>query len=156
MGVLTLHLFPEVGLAVFARGAAQLAGLYAGAVVTPIADGWHLTIADLPIGVTAACSATDFFLMLAALLAWQLARRGLPLGLVVTASLLAAVPLAILVNALRVIAVAQAHRWFIPLLPDSWAAFAHLLTGAAIFLPALILISLALEFHGRSRQPAPT
>jgi exosortase/archaeosortase family protein len=151
---LLLHLFPSLELACFARGAAQLAGLFTGMPVEPMAGGWLLPYADLPVGVTAACSATDFFLMLAALIAWQLARRGHHPGRVVAASFVIAAPLTIFLNSLRVVTVTQAHRWFIPLLPASYGPLLHLLAGAAIFLPSLILVSLCLEFHGRTRLPS--
>ena len=68
---------------------------------------------------------------------------------------LSPLPLTLFVNALRVVTVTAAHRWLIPLLPSAYDAFLHLLTGVAIFLPALIALNLLLETHGRPRSPAP-
>jgi exosortase/archaeosortase family protein len=105
----------------------------------------------VPVAVTAACSATDFYLMLVALLAWQLVRRNRPAWFALPAALLVALPLALVVNGARIVAVAAAHRWVIPRLPDAYGPFLHMLTGAAIFLPSLILLNLLLERHGHPR-----
>ena len=153
-GGLLLKLIPALELALFARGAAELAGLFTGTPVVPINAGWLLPSPALPVAVTAACSATDFFLMVAALVSWQLARHGQHPVRATLAGLGAALPLAIFLNALRIVAVSAAHRWFIPLLPDAYGSFLHLLTGAAVFLPALIALNLLLESHGRPRLPA--
>ncbi len=153
-GWCALHWMPSLELAVFARGAAQLAGVLTGSPVLPRDAGWLLPAAPEPIAVTAACSATDFFLMLAALLGWQLARTRLPALPALVAAVVVALPLTLFVNALRLVAVAAAHRWFIPLLPATYSAFLHLLVGAAGFLPALVACNLALEFHARHR-PTP-
>ena len=153
-GTVVLRFFPALELALFARGTAQLASLFTGTPLLRAADGWQLPSPDLPVVVTAACSATDFFLMVAALIAWQFARRGKPPALTVLVALLTALPLAIVINSLRIVAVTQAHRWFIPLLPEAYAPFAHMLTGAAVFLPSLITLNLLLEFHARPCSPA--
>jgi exosortase/archaeosortase family protein len=158
-GVGLLKLLPSLELALFARGAAQLAGLFTGAPVQRIAEGWLLFQPEFPVVVTVACSATDYFLIVAALIGWQIARRGQHSAFAVLAvltGLLVALPLSIAINALRIVAVSAAHRWFTPLLPAAYSSFLHLLTGAAIFLPALIALNLALEFHGRSHaRPDP-
>jgi exosortase/archaeosortase family protein len=60
------------------------------------------------------------------------------------------VPVTLFVNALRIVAVAHAHHWVISRLPASYDAFLHLLTGASVFLPALIALNLVLELYGRS------
>lgn len=153
-GGLLLLLFPRLELDLFARGAAQLASLATGSPILRTAAGWALPAAQTPIVVTTACSGADYFLIVAALLGWQLARRG---RAVLRAALLGcalSLPFAITVNALRLTTLAQMHRWFIPLLPDVYAPFLHLLTGVAVFLPALIALHLLIEFHG-SHRPDP-
>lgn len=153
-GAWLLKTVPWLEADIFIAGAARLAGLVSGAAVERAADGWTLAFAGQPLLVTAACSATDFFLMTAALLGWHAARRvDRPALFPVAAAgaLLAAVPLTLAVNALRLVAVAHAHRWVIPRLPAACDAFLHMLTGVAVFLPALIALNLLLEYHGRSR-----
>jgi hypothetical protein len=106
--------------------------------------------------VTTACSAGDFFLMTAALLGWHGAKAvaGRPAWLPAAgaAALVAAVPLTLFINALRLIVVAHAHGWVIPRMPEAYGAFSHMLTGAAVFLPALITMNLIFETYGRSRS----
>ena len=139
------------------QGAAKLAGLFLGAGVMRTDAGWALTYLAQPILVTKACAATDFYVMATALLAWHLMRRAgslVWLPVAVAAALLAAVPVTLLVNALRIVTVAHAHRWVISRMPSSYDAFLHMATGAAVFLPALIGLNLLLEFHGRTSLPA--
>jgi exosortase/archaeosortase family protein len=103
--------------------------------------------------VTAGCSGTDFFLMVAGLLGWRLARDHRSIFRTVVGSLLIALPVTVLVNALRVVAVTQAHRWIMPHLPERHSAFAHMATGAAVFLPSLIALNLILEIYAKHRRP---
>jgi exosortase/archaeosortase family protein len=156
-GGLALKLAPALEPQVFIAGAARLASVISGVPAEAGADGWWLVFSGQALLVTAACSATDFFLMTAALLGWHGALRAkrpalLPAAGVV--ALVAAVPLTLLINALRLIAVAHAHRWVIPRLPEAYGAFLHLLTGVAVFLPALIALNLIFEIYGRSRIPS--
>ena len=154
IGALALHLLPSLEVSMFAAGAAHLASLFTGTPVVRISEGWLLPHPSFPVAVTAACSATDYYLMVAALITWQRARHGQSLAPSLLVGLLAALPLTLFVNALRVVTVTAAHRWLIPLLPSSFDAFLHLVTGIAIFLPALIALNLLLEIHGRSRSSA--
>ncbi len=151
-GGLLLVVFPPLELELFARGAAQLAGLLSGAPVLRTAEGWLLPSAQPPVLVTSACSGADYFLIVAALLGWHLARCGRTLPRAALCGATIACPLAIAVNALRIATLAQMHRWFIPLLPAAYAPFLHMLTGVAVFLPALIAVHLLLEYHGRPRH----
>ncbi len=151
-GALLLWAFPEWEIGVFAQGAARMSGLLTGAPVFPLEDGWMLSLAGEPVLVTAACSGTGNFLMVAALLAWHAAQRGWTIPGAMLGGLAAGAPLAMVINALRVIAVVQAERWIIPRFPDGYGPLLHMLTGAAVFLPLLIGLNLALEYH--ARRPA--
>ncbi len=142
-----LQLCPWLELGVFARAAAWLAGACAGSPVATCADGWKFWFHGLPMLVTTTCSATDYFLLLTALLGWQLARAGVSTLRGLTAACLLAVPVTITVNALRLITLAVAHRWLIPLAPDTYEHFLHLLFGLAVFLPALVAINALLELR---------
>jgi exosortase/archaeosortase family protein len=88
-------------------------------------------------------------LMVAALLGWQTARRGRHPLLAAAIGLGAAYPVAIFVNAVRVLSVTQAHRWITPRLPAAYDAFVHQLGGMAIFLPSLIALNLLFQIYAR-------
>jgi exosortase/archaeosortase family protein len=147
----TLSLLPSLEVDLFAQVAAQLAGLFTGSPVQRVLGGWLLPQTTPPIAVTSACSATDFFVIVVALLAWQFARALRDVTSTLLLSLGCALPLTFAINAARIVAVTAAHRWFIPRLPMAYDGFLHMLTGAAVFLPSLILLSLCFEFHGRNR-----
>jgi exosortase/archaeosortase family protein len=148
LGELLTRIFPALELGLFAGGAARLAALFTGSPVVRTEQGWALPDGSSPVVVTAACSAAGFFVIVAALIAWHLARRGWSVAFSALEGLVAALPVAIFINALRIVTVAQAHRWVIPLFPDSFGPFLHLLTGVAVFLPSLIALNLILEHHG--------
>lgn len=141
-GALVLFIFPGLKLFLFARAAARLASLFLGTPVFRGEQGWLLPSSHEPVLVSGACSGSDFWLMVASLLAWHLARRGTSATCTIVAALLCAIPVSIAVNSIRISAVVQAHRWFIPLWPESYAPFFHQLTGVTVFLPSLII------FHG--------
>lgn len=148
--------FSGLETGVFMGGSAKLAGLVSGVAAVRAEEGWIMPFAGQPLMVTTACSATDFFLMTAALLGWHFAqrvRRPALLPLAAAGALVAAVPVTLCVNALRIVAVAQAHRWVIPRMPAAYDSFLHMLTGVAVFLPALIALNLLLELHGRTHTP---
>lgn len=151
-GVWALRCSPDLENEVFTRGAASLAGLFLGVSGFRMEAGWALPFEPQPLLVTTACAATDFFIMAATLLGWHLMRRTnrlawLPAILVL--SLVVAVPITLFVNALRIVAVGHAHLWLISRVPPSYEAFLHLLTGASVFLLALISLNLVLEIYGR-------
>jgi exosortase/archaeosortase family protein len=147
-----LWLFPQAELEWFARGAASLAALLTGAPVARVEQGWLLAGAAQPVVVSELCSATGYFVVVAALLGWRLAQiRGAFLP-ALAGAMVAAFPVTLAVNALRVVAVIQAHRWVIPKFPAAYASFLHLLVGVGVFLPALIALNLLLEFYGNSRR----
>ena len=148
-GALLPRVFPALELRLFAHGAAWLAGFLTGSPVECVRTGWALSIGGYPVAVTVACRATDFFFMVAAIISWQLARRRSSVAVAVAAGLGAALPVAIFVNSVRVVTVAQVHRWAGPLLPDAYDSILHLLAGVAVFLPSLVALNLLLEFHGR-------
>lgn len=154
-GALLLKTLPWLETTVFVAGAARLAGRLTGVPTLRTDEGWALLFSGQPVLVTTACSATDFFLMTTALLGWHFAQRLRPalMPWAAAGALVVAVPLTLFINALRLIAVAQAHRWVIPRLPAAYDSFLHMLTGAVVFLTALIALNLLLEFYGRSRTP---
>lgn len=192
VGLLLIKLLPSLELGLFAAGSARLASLFTGQPVLRVENGWMLPHADLSIVVTAGCSATDFFLMVATLLAWRLMektrtrtaamahssasletppnvglasiRQGLTPWLLSPAGLRAlggailgglgiALPLSIFLNSLRIVVVAQAHRWFIDHFPPSYGPLLHMAVGVAIFLPSLIALN-GLFHLLASRRPA--
>lgn len=159
LGALLLGVFADEAFALFAGGAAHAAAVFQGGPVLRVAEGWQIGPADAarPVLVSRACAATDFFLIVSALLAWRLAARrparGLRFAGVVVGALAAAVPVTLAINTLRIAAVVAAHAWAIPRLPGAYAGFAHMLVGAAVFLPALLLLDFALTRHAL-RHPA--
>jgi len=147
-GWLLLGLAPWAEVGLFAHGTAVLTGLLTGSPVVQTEDGWLLAGAGRPVLVSSACSATGYFLTVAVLLGWQLGRRGSAFVLVFPGAILGALPVTLLVNTLRVVALAQAHRWIIPHFPESYGPMLHLLTGVSVFLPALIGLNLLLDHYG--------
>jgi exosortase/archaeosortase family protein len=147
-----LAMFPGGEIEGFARGAAALAALFTGAPLVRVEDGWLLAGAGQPVVVTAACSATGYFVTVAALLAWRLALTGRNLMAAVGLAVVGAVPLTLAVNGLRVVVLMQAHRWIIPRFPAGYGHFLHLLVGVGVFLPLLIGLNLILEYYGSLRQ----
>lgn len=152
LGSLILLFFPILKLSFFAGTAAHLASLFLGTPVFSVDQGWLLPSRHEPVLVSGACSGSDFWLMIVALLAWHLARRNKSTAFAITAALLCATPLAVAVNSIRIVAVVQAHRWFIPHWSESYGPFFHQLTGVAVFLPSLILIHALLEKHRSHRR----
>ncbi len=152
LAALILQALPALRIELFAAGAARIAAFLTGSELTRGDAAWLLPFGDRTVAVTSGCSGTDFYLMVAGLLGWKIFGRGQSWIRGVLASLAVALPIAMLVNALRVVAVTQAHRWLIPLLPDRHGAFAHMLTGVAIFLPSLIALNFALETYAKRHR----
>jgi exosortase/archaeosortase family protein len=152
-GALLVQSVPPVRIDLFAAGAAKLAAMLLGAGVERTNGAWVIAFGDRSVAVTAACSGTDFFLMVCVLVGWRLLGHEKSFARAVFASLALALPITLLVNALRVVAVAQAHRWVIPLLPERHAAFAHMFTGVAVFLPSLIALNSVLEMYAKRHRP---
>ncbi len=150
-GGVALAMFPQLKFDVFARGAARLVGVLSGSAVSAVDDGWLVDAAGRPLLVSVACSATDYFLLVTALLGGRFAAQGRGVVRAVAGGCVMAVPVTIFINALRILGVAQAHRWIIPRFPPSYGPFLHMLAGAAVFLPALIGLSVCLELYGRTR-----
>jgi exosortase/archaeosortase family protein len=149
---LALHRWPALETEMFCRGAAQLAGLLTGSLVLRVGQGWELLSPSAPPAVvTVACSGATYFILLTAVLGWHLGWRGRHPVVAAAAAAGCALALTLAINALRIVAVVQARRWLNPLFPDSYGPFLHLLTGVAVFLPALIALNLAFESHGHSR-----
>lgn len=163
-GAALLRWLPGLDHSLFAHGAARLASLLQPGSVWLVPEGWQIGPADAarPVVVTVACSATDYFLLIAALLAWRLAPRpgdgfSFPRTAGVAALALSlALPLTLMINALRIVAVVAAHAWLIPDLPAAYADFAHQLVGVAVFLPALLAIDLVLTVHAHHLRLRPS
>jgi exosortase/archaeosortase family protein len=134
----------------FAHGSAVVASWQLGCPVEQSELGWVLPGADFQSEVTAACSGADFFAIAATLLAWRFLARPKHSGLGVLAALGLAAPVTLAVNGLRIVAVTQAHRWIIPEFPDAYGPLLHMLTGVAVFLPALLFLHAFLR-HALSR-----
>jgi exosortase K len=97
--------------------------------------------------VTEACSGFQFFVMLSGLCLWQLglrcpAGRRLVLPLFV---LPLAYGLTLLINAVRMVCSILAQQLSAAFFTADLQAVIHMLTGTLVFLPALILVYLALE-----------
>lgn len=152
LGGAMLKLLPALDLGLFAAGAAQLTSLFTGHPVTRVENGWILADGSLPIIVTSACSATDYFLIVAALLAWRLTESSGAIARAILCGLVAAIPVSIVVNSFRIVVVAQAHRWIIDQFPESYGPFLHLAAGTAIFLPSLIALNVLLHFYTARRS----
>jgi exosortase/archaeosortase family protein len=153
-GALLLSMVPQLRIDLFAAGAARLAASLLGAVLERGETATLMTLSDRTVAVTAACSGTDFFLMVAGLLGWRLAREDRSFVRIALTGLALALPVTLFVNALRLVVVIQAHRWVIPQLPERHGAFAHMITGAAVFLPSLIVLNLLLELYAKRHYAA--
>lgn len=149
LGAAFTKLVPSADVEVFARGAARIASWLVGSPMLRGGDGWLIPLGEVPVLVSAACSGTGFFLMVTALLAWHFAQRGRHWIWAVAGGLVVGFPLALVVNALRVVTLVQAHRWIIPRFPASYGPLLHMATGAAVFLSLLIGLNFLLEFHGK-------
>lgn len=152
LGSALLKIQPALEVEFFAAGAARLASLFTGQPLIRLEKGWMLPDANLNIIVTAACSATDFFLMVAIVIAWQLAGRRWSAVYAALGGIAAAAPLAMILNSLRIVTVSQLHRWLGPHLPSSYGPILHLATGVAIFLPSLIALHGLLDFRSSPRS----
>jgi exosortase/archaeosortase family protein len=156
-GGLLLHLVPALEMELFARVAAAVASALTGSPMIRVDEGWMLAGLTPRLVVSPACSATDYFLITATVLAWHFARRAVRIPVAIAGGLLAALPVTWLVNAVRIVVVGQVHARVIPLFPEAYAAFLHLCAGVLVFLPALVVLNLLIESHGnhvrRSRSP---
>lgn len=117
----------EVVSFAFMRPAAHLAALYLGTAF----DASTMTIAarGVTVEVVRACSATDFFSMVAALLAFTMPIRSIAPRIL--ASIAAAWLVAVLANAVRLILLVFADGFF----PGSQLPAVHMAIGIAVFLP---------------------
>lgn len=147
-GWLLLGWAPGAAVGIFARIAAAIVSALSGSPLVRVDEGWLLAGLEPRLVVSAACSATDYFLITATLIAWHLGRQTRRFPVAVGIAVVAALPVTWLVNAGRILVVGQVHRWVIPLFPDAYAAFLHLSAGVIVFLPALIALNLLLEHHG--------
>lgn len=150
-----LQAFPGLESGVFVRVSAWLAGILTASPVEATTAGWVFQFHGLPMLVSAACSATDYWLIVTALLAWQFGRGQTGAARAILAACLLSAPVAIAVNVARLTSLAVAHRWLIPLAPEAYANVLHLMLGIAVFLPALIALNALLEHrHARPQSDA--
>lgn len=149
--IAALRQWPAIEMDVLAQGAARVASLFLGCPLIREEVGWTLESSRVASTVSAACSGADFLAIFAVVLAWRLTARGLNTARSLAITLTASVPLVIVINAVRIVAVTHAHRWVIPLFPASCSAFLHLATGVAVFLPALIFLHVLLPDPPASR-----
>ena len=152
LAFILVNCFPAAELQIFAQGAARIASLFTGAPLVEADVGWLLPLSHRTILISEACSGATFFIITGALLCWHISRRTGHHIASIAIAFSSALALAIFINALRIICLVQAHRWLIPLLPENYAAFAHMLVGIAVFLPALIALNALLEFYGTSKN----
>ena len=149
---IALHIWQDLDMEVLARASAQIAALFMGCPIAHDPLGWTLMTTPVSSTVSAACSGADFVGLSAMVFAWHLAWRGWHFIIVVGTAVSLTGPFSILVNAVRIVAVIQMHRWVIPLFPPSCSAFLHLVTGVAVFLPALIFLHATLPGFDHSRR----
>lgn len=128
-----------VRAAAFCAPAAHVAGLLSGAPCVKEGDDYRLTGTDLDLTVAPACSAVDYFCLMAGFLSLLVSWRafGLRAQLLV---LPAAWALTIIVNAMRLTACWQTDRLVHPLLPESVWPAPHMAVGIATFLAGLTFV----------------
>ena len=95
---------PHFEIGILAQGAARLAAMFTGSRVVADAAGWALPNARTPVIITTACAAADYFCLVAMLLAWQLTRHGRSPLRAACFGVAAALPVAVFVNSLRIVA----------------------------------------------------
>ena len=117
---------------VFTRPASRVAAFYLGAAFDPSA--MRLSARGVTLEVVRACSATDFFSILLALLAFAIPVRSLPLR--IPAAVLSAWLVAVLANAVRLVLLVYADGFF----PTSQIPAVHMALGIAVFLPVFALL----------------
>ena len=130
---LALDALPDAAVAFgFMRPAARLAALYWNADFD--AAQVAIRVADVTLVVVRACSATDFFSMVFALLAFAMPIRSLARR--ITASLALAWLVAVTANAVRLVLIVYMCG-FIPLVS---VPAVHMSVGIAVFLPAFSIL----------------
>jgi hypothetical protein len=148
---LVAECLPEAAFAqVFCKVPAWLAAVY---FQTPLQGETLLFGSGATVVVSRACGGADFFAMLCAVLAWhavahrerehkhqhESGRRRATLNAIVVFGLIFPIAWAatLLVNGARVIAVVWVRAGADALLPERFAAAAHLAAGVLVFFPAL-------------------
>ena len=145
-----VYFYPAVEMHIFIQGTAKLVSLFIGAQVLQVDSGWLLYLPSITLLVSKACSGTNFFIITCTLLGWHLADKTkyhiVNIGIVITVASF----FSVLINALRIACLSLAHHLFFPFLPENYIAFAHMLVGVAVFLPALIGLNAIFEFYGKN------
>lgn len=146
-GLLLNAFAPAVETTVFARGAAYAAATLTGAPVEAMSQGWVVPFGSEPIIVTAACSGFDFWVLLSLIFTWRLLGKHRLVRSAAIIGMICAIPVTWVINGVRIIALAHAHRWIIPHWPEAYEGFLHLAVGVLIFLPALVAFHALPHFH---------
>lgn len=130
---LAVDAVPDAAVAFgFMRPAARLAALYLGAAFDPV--GLAVSARGVTLAVVRACSATDFFSMVFALLVFALPVRRLVFR--VPAALAAAWFVAVLANGMRLVLLVYADGFC----PAAQIPAVHMAIGIAVFLPVFALL----------------
>jgi exosortase/archaeosortase family protein len=153
VGAWGLISWPGVEREIFCHAAAWLAGLLSGSPVLAVGDGWEL-VSPITAVVTVACSGTTYYVMVAALIGWHLGKGYCRVWGRAIVAVVCALPAALVINAVRIVVVMQAHCWVIPHFPKTYSPFLHMLTGMTVFLPAFIALNIFLETYGRTHTHA--
>lgn len=106
---------------------------------------WQFLLGSTEFRLGDSCSGTTFFSLLAAFIIYRLRQQA---GL--WYCLLAAYPVAILANTIRVISSIEAHRFLVLIDQIDITDQVHALVGSMVFLAVFLLISIALDL----RKPA--
>jgi len=143
IGLGAISLAPaELVHAVFLHPAARIAALYLGLpCVEDPGAGYIIPHPALRLAVVPECSGFTFYTILCSFLLFQAfrrfdARRAVPAAIGIV---LAALPAALLANALRLVACLYAFIIMPPGTPRAIANTAHLWIGVLVFVPALVL-----------------
>jgi exosortase K len=131
----------------FCFPAAQLSALFLSAPCVRVAEGYLIEVGDLPILVSLACSGSGFFVLLLAMMLGLVCRHNKLSVTSVSLVAIAAYGVMLVANVCRItlgffVAVLSRH-----ILPECLWAGIHLCVGVLVFLCALVLVYLYMEWR---------
>jgi exosortase K len=130
--------FTRFCLTVFAMPAAWLSATLLGTRCVPVDAGYMLDNGTLPVLVSAACSGSNFYILVVAMgIGLAHRRHQLRVATILTA-LVIAYPITVLTNTCRITLGFHAAIWARQILPQAMWAGAHLTVGVLVFIVALI------------------